>query len=77
MSYFRSKQYDDHIEYFGFQSEIDKVLCEHQLDVFIKACRKYGAYDIETSLLYSSNLIYIIKTPIHIIWIFALSSLGG
>lgn len=76
MSYFRSKQYGYHIDYSGFQTEIDKVLCEHQLDIFIKTCRKYGAYDIESSLLYSSNVIYIIKTPIHFVWIFALSSLG-
>ena len=76
MSYFRSKQYGYNIEYLGFQSEIDKVLCEYQLDIFIKACRNYGAYDIESSLLYSSNVIYIIKTPIHLVWIFALSSYG-
>ena len=77
MSYFRAKQYGNHIEYFGFQDEIDKVLCEHQLDGFIKACRNYGAYDIESSLLYSSNIVNIIKTPVHIIWVFALSSFGG
>jgi len=76
MSYFRLKQYGYHIDYYGFRTEIDKVLCEHQLDVFIKACRNYGAYDIESSLLYSSNIIYIIKTPIHLVWIFALSSYG-
>jgi hypothetical protein len=52
------------------------VLCEHHLDVFIKACRNYGAYDIESALLFSSNVIYVIKTPIHLVWIFALSSLG-
>lgn len=77
MSYYRAKQYGYHIEYSGFQTEIDKVLCEQKLDVFIKACRKYGAYDIESSLLYSSNIVYIIKTPVHVIWIFALSSFGG
>lgn len=76
MSYFRSKQYGYHIEYSGFQSEIDKVLCEHQLDVFIKACRNYGAYNIESSLLYFSDIVYIIKTPVHVIWIFAMSSFG-
>ena len=76
MSYFRAKQYGYHIEYLGFQAEIDKLLREHQLDVFIKSCRKYGVYDIESSLLYSSNIVYIIKTPVHIIWIFAISSFG-
>lgn len=76
MSYFRLKQYGYHIEYSGFQTEIDKILCEHQLEVFIKACRNYGSYDIESSLLYYSNLIYIIQTPIHFVWIFSLSSFG-
>lgn len=74
MSYFRAKQYGYHIEYSGFQSEIDKLLCEHHLDVFIKTCRNYGVYDIESTLLFSSNVIYVIKTPIHLVWIFSLSS---
>ena len=77
MSYFRAKQYGYHIEYYGFQTEIDKVLCEHQLDLFIKACMRYGGYDIESSLLYSSNNVYIIKTPVHVIWLFALTSFGN
>lgn len=76
MSYFRAKQYGCRIEYSGFLSETDKAVCEHQLDVFIKACRNYGFYDIESSFLYSSNIIYIIKTPAHVIWVFALFSEG-
>lgn len=73
MSYFRAKQHSFQIEYEGFQDEIEKKLCEYHLNTFIKAFQNYGVYDIECSFLYESNVIYILKTSICIVWLFAKS----
>lgn len=74
MSYFNAKQNTLHIEYVGFQDDTEKNLCEYHLDVFIKACKHYGVYDLESTLLYDSNVIHILKTSISIVWLFAKSN---